>query len=74
MSQPKSGVLIILSFFSFYVIWGSTFLLNKIVVLEVSPLLLASIRFLLAGGLIIIISKLLKLSLKISSQQLKTAS
>ncbi|TYA58996.1 EamA family transporter [Formosa maritima] len=70
MSKPKSGVLIILSFFSIYVIWGSTYLLNKILVSEVSPLLLASIRFLLAGFLIFFISKLLKLSLKITRPQL----
>lgn len=70
MSKPKSSVLIIFSFFSIYVIWGSTYLLNKIVVTEVSPLLLASIRFLLAGLLIFFISKLLKFSLKISRSQL----
>jgi drug/metabolite transporter (DMT)-like permease len=70
MSKPQNGVLIILSFFSIYVIWGSTYLLNKIVVSEVDPLLLASIRFLFAGLLIFIISKILKLSLKITRKQL----
>jgi drug/metabolite transporter (DMT)-like permease len=70
MTKPKSSVLIILSFFAIYVIWGSTYLLNKIVVSEVSPLFLASIRFLIAGVLIFFISKFLKLSLKISRPQL----
>lgn len=54
-------------------IWGSTYLLNKIVVTEVSPLLLASIRFLCAGLLIVIIAKFLKLSLKVSKNQLKNS-
>lgn len=70
MSNPKSNVLIIFSFFSIYIIWGSTYLLNKIVVSEVSPFLLASIRFLLASLLIFIISISLKLSLKITRPQL----
>ncbi|WP_188464219.1 EamA family transporter [Bizionia arctica] len=70
MSQSKSSFLIILSFFSIYIIWGSTYLLNKIVVSEVAPLFLASIRFLLAGILIFGIAKLLKLSLKMSKKQL----
>jgi drug/metabolite transporter (DMT)-like permease len=70
MSKPNRSILIIFSFFSIYVIWGSTYLLNKIVVSEVSPLLLASIRFLIAGSLIFLISKFLKLSLKITRPQL----
>ncbi len=40
---------------------------------EVSPLLLASIRFLCAGLLIVIIAKFLKLSLKVSKNQLKNS-
>ncbi|WP_435131890.1 EamA family transporter [Formosa sp. A9] len=70
MSKPQKGLLIILSFFAIYVIWGSTYLMNKIVVTEVAPLLLAAIRFLSAGVLIMFISKLLKLSLAITKQQL----
>lgn len=70
MSKPQKGLLIILSFFAIYVIWGSTYLMNKIVVTEVAPLLLAAIRFLSAGVLIMFISKLLKLSLTITKQQL----
>ena len=70
MSLSKNSVLIILSFFSIYVIWGSTYLLNKIVVTEVSPLLLASIRFLSAGILIVIIARFLKLSLKVTKKQI----
>ena len=70
MSLPRYKVLIILAFFAIYFIWGSTYLLNKIVVTEVSPLLLASIRFLSAGTIIVIIALFLKLNLKVSSKQL----
>ncbi len=66
----KSKLLIIISFFSIYVIWGSTYVLNKISVAEIPPLLLASIRFGIAGVLIMIIAKLLKQSLKITKKQL----
>lgn len=66
----KSKLLIIVSFFSIYVIWGSTYLLNKIAVAEIPPLLLASIRFGSAGIIILLIAKLLKKSLKISKRQL----
>lgn len=70
MSKPQKGLLIILAFFSIYVIWGSTYLLNKIVVTEVAPLLLASIRFLCAGTLIVSIAIALKLQLKVSKRQI----
>ncbi len=66
----KQKLFILLSFFSIYFIWGSTYLLNKIAVAEVSPLLLAAIRFGSAGVLILVIAKLLKKSLKITKRQL----
>ncbi|QDO94963.1 EamA family transporter [Formosa sediminum] len=69
MSKPRKGILIILSFFAIYVIWGSTYLMNKIVVTEVAPFLLAAIRFLSAGTLIMVIAKILKFSLKITKAQ-----
>lgn len=71
MSIPRKTILIILAFFAIYVIWGSTYLLNKIVVTEVSPLYLASLRFTVASILIFIIAKVLKLNLAITSKQLK---
>lgn len=73
MSQLQNKTLIISSFFSIYVIWGSTYLLNKIVVNEVAPLLLASIRFLSAGFLIVGIALFLKIPLKISKMQLRNS-
>ena len=70
MSKPQNGVLIILAFFSIYVIWGSTYLLNKIAVTELPPFKLASIRFITAGLLIFIIAKLMGITLAITRKQL----
>ena len=68
--MKNSKALIIISFIAIYVIWGSTYLFNKIAVTELSPFFLASIRFLTAGFLILIIAKVLKKSLVISKKQL----
>ncbi len=68
--MKNSKLLIIAAFFSIYIIWGSTYLFNKIAVTELSPLFLASIRFLVAGVLIMIIATLLKISIKITKTQL----
>ncbi|TBV26606.1 EamA family transporter [Meridianimaribacter sp. CL38] len=70
MSQPKSKLLIVLAFFSIYVIWGSTYLLNKIAVMELPPFMLASIRFTVAGILIFGIAKTMGISIKITKKQL----
>lgn len=61
--------MILLAFFAIYVIWGSTYLLNKILVSEISPLYLAAIRFISAGILIFIIARFLKYDLAISKRQ-----
>ncbi|WP_281543264.1 EamA family transporter [Maribacter aestuarii] len=66
--KPNTG-LIILAFFAIYVIWGSTYLLNKIAVTELPAFMLAGIRFVIAGGLIFLIAKILGLSLKINRKQ-----
>lgn len=73
MSKPSNPVLIVLAFFSIYVIWGSTYLLNKIAVTELPPLMLASTRFLVAGILIFLIARILGYSLSITKNQLKNA-
>lgn len=70
MIKSRNTLLIILAFFSIYVIWGSTYLLNKIAVTELPPLMLASIRFITAGILIFIIAKLLGYNLSITRIQL----
>lgn len=71
MLKSKNGFLIVLSFFAIYVIWGSTYLLNKIAVGSLPPFKLASIRFITAGVFIMIIARLLGISIKISLQQFK---
>jgi drug/metabolite transporter (DMT)-like permease len=70
MKLTKETILILLAFFAIYVIWGSTYLLNKIAVQEIPPLFLSSTRFTFAGFLILLIAKLLKLPLKITKKQL----
>lgn len=67
--MKNSKVLIIASFFAIYVIWGSTYLFNKIAVTELSPFFLAAIRFSFAGVLMFFLAILLKLPLKISKKQ-----
>ncbi|MEP5341320.1 MAG: EamA family transporter [Algibacter sp.] len=69
MSKSKKSVLIILAFFSVYVIWGSTYLLNKIAITQLPPFFVGSIRFTTAGCLVFIIAKVIGLSLKISKKQ-----
>lgn len=69
--MKRNTVLVVLSFFAIYFIWGSTYLWNKIAVTELPAFMLAGIRFVVAGSLIFIISKLLKLPLKITKAQFK---
>ncbi|NGX84970.1 EamA family transporter [Aequorivita sp. KMM 9714] len=69
-SESRNPILIILAFFSIYVIWGSTYMLNKVAVTELSPFFLASIRFTTAGVLIFIIAKAMGKSLAITRKQL----
>lgn len=70
MKQPNSKVLIIIAFFAIYVIWGSTYVFNKIAVTQLSPLFLSATRFTFAGIIILIISKALKYPLKITKKQI----
>lgn len=70
MKQPSNKVLIIISFIAIYVIWGATYLLNKIAVTELAPFFLAAIRFFMASILIFAIAKALKYSFVITKKQL----
>lgn len=70
MQITRNTLLIVLAFFSIYVIWGSTYLFNKIAVGELPPFMLASVRFTTAGSLIFIIAKTLGISVKINKRQL----
>lgn len=73
MSLSRKTLLIVLAFFAIYVIWGSTYLLNKIAVSQLPPFFLASVRFIFASIVIFLISKSLKFSLSISKKQLINA-
>lgn len=70
MSISKKTIYIVLAFFSIYVIWGSTYLLNKIAVTELPAFMLAGLRFVVAGVLIFILCKILKISIAITKKQL----
>ena len=70
MFFKTSRILIFIAFIAIYIIWGSTYLLNKVVVSELPPFFLASIRFLTAGISMITIAAILKVDLSISKKQL----
>ncbi|MBZ0326289.1 MAG: EamA family transporter [Altibacter sp.] len=71
MPKQSNLVLVVLAFFSIYVIWGSTYLLNKIAVAQLEPFMLASVRFTTAGLLIFLIAKIMGISLAITKNQLR---
>ena len=71
MQKKNNTLLLVLAFLSIYIIWGSTYLLIKLAVIELAPMFLAGFRFLSAGILIFIIAKFMGISLKISSKQFK---
>ena len=70
MKLPNFKLLTVAAFFAIYVIWGSTYLFNKIAVSEIPPLYLAAIRFSTAGILIFIIAIILRKPLHITRKQL----
>ncbi len=70
MDSTKNPILIIVAFFSIYVIWGSIYFLNKIAVEQLPPFMLAGFRFLIAGFLIFIIARLIGVKLHITRRQL----
>ncbi len=69
MAKPSNTLLIVLAFFAIYVIWGSTYLLNKIAVGDLDPFMLACVRFSTAGIFVLILSKILGFQLSITRKQ-----
>ena len=69
MDKPQNKILIALAFFAIYVIWGSTYLLNKIAVAELPAFMLASTRFVISSLLIFGIAKILKIPIIITRRQ-----
>jgi len=51
-APAPSVVLVIASFAAIYVIWGSTYLAIRFAIESIPPLFMASVRFLVAGGLL----------------------
>ncbi|MDG1572911.1 EamA family transporter [Robiginitalea sp. M366] len=70
MENRSQRILVLLSFFAIYVIWGSTYLLNKVAVSELPPFMLAGFRFTIASVLIFGLAALMGKSLKITPRQL----
>ena len=68
MKLQRSQSLIIIAFIFIYVIWGSTYLFNKIVVTELPPFFIGAIRFITAGILIMTIAKFLYLNFGITNK------
>lgn len=71
MSMKSERFLIPLAFFAIYVIWGATYMMNKVAVGQLEPFYLAGLRFTTAGLLIFGIARLLGHSLKISWRQIR---
>ncbi|ARV14238.1 EamA family transporter [Polaribacter sp. SA4-12] len=69
MQSKNSKFIIIIAFIAIYVIWGSTYLFNKIAVTELPPFYIAGIRFFTAGVLMLFLAILLKHNLSISKKQ-----
>jgi drug/metabolite transporter (DMT)-like permease len=67
----RKNLLIVLAFIAIYIIWGSTYLLNKIVVAELDPFMLACVRFTVAGITMLILAVLFGKSIRITARQLK---
>ncbi len=70
MLHKTSKVLIVVAFVAIYIVWGSTYLFNKIAVSELPPFFLASIRFFIAGILMIGLAIFYKQKLCISKKEL----
>ncbi len=64
---------VILAFIAIYVIWGSTYMFNKIIVAELPPFLLAGIRFTIAAAIIFPIAFVRGIYVKPSRKQLKNS-
>ncbi len=70
--KGKELVLVLLSFFAVYVIWGATYLAVSIAIQTMPPFLMAAARFITAGILLLVFS-LLSERTRPSRQQIKNA-
>lgn len=67
--MKNSKLLIALAFFTIYIVWGSTYLFNKVLVTSIAPFYAAAVRFIVSGILIMVIAKMMKLKIKITRKQ-----
>jgi drug/metabolite transporter (DMT)-like permease len=57
-SSPREKLLVASALFAVYVIWGSTYYAMRVVLGVLPPFLMAGTRFLLAGGVLLLIQRL----------------
>ncbi len=70
-SQKNQNLpLVIGAFVAIYIIWGSTYLFNKILISELPPYLLAGVRFVIAGVIIFTIAAVRGKLVSVSRKQL----
>lgn len=74
MPEKANKWLLIGSFFSIYIIWGSTYLANAFGVEETPPFFWSGTRFILASAIIFILLKVLGHPIQVSKEQFKNAS
>ena len=53
-TRPNSTFLVILAFAIVYVVWGSTYYFIQVAVISIPPMMLGALRFIAAGGLLMI--------------------
>jgi drug/metabolite transporter (DMT)-like permease len=68
-----SQKIIIAAFATVYIVWGSTYLANKVVIQEIPPFASATIRFTLASFLIFIFAWIIKLPFDLSLKKVLNA-
>lgn len=69
--KEKASIHIILAFIAIYLIWGSTYLVNKICLVEIDPFILSGSRFTVAGLAVFLIAAIKKIPLGLSKLQFK---
>jgi drug/metabolite transporter (DMT)-like permease len=71
--NSPSQTLIILAFATVYIVWGSTYMANKVVIQEIPPFISATMRFTVAAAIIFLIAWILKLPFDLSWKKVLNA-
>ena len=64
---------IVLAFITIYIVWGSTYFFNKIVIQDIPPFFSATLRFTIAGILIYMITRVMKIPYQFTKNQFYNA-